>query len=136
MTCFLRNDLGQFWLWLWAGLLRMAALIGGAKSRRGGFPVMMLCRRWKENCHPAFGGAGVLGIRRVEHGDYGGGADPIAPRPLAVDQSALHGVPMLVSRRLDTDRLGDVDIVGIAVDRGEKVDELLEIHPHLVHKLA
>jgi hypothetical protein len=44
---------------------------------------------------------------------------------------------MPACRRSDAaDGPGDVDIVGIAVDRGEKVDKLLKVHTHLIHQLA
>src|SRR5271163_2874650 len=52
-------------------------------------------RRTKGSLDALFRLVGSLAVLRVKHGDHGGGATAVATGPLAVDQRALHGLPML-----------------------------------------
>src|ERR1700679_1816547 len=52
-------------------------------------------RRTKGSLYALFRFVGSLAVLRVKHGDDGGGATAVTTGPLAVDQRALHGPPML-----------------------------------------
>src|SRR5271170_6965574 len=66
-----------------------------SQSGGGAAFYMNWCGRTKDRFHSLFGRGWPLVVLRVEHGNHCRGADGIFSGPLAVNQRALHRLPVL-----------------------------------------
>src|ERR1700677_4897963 len=112
------------------------AVAGNAESGCGLASGPRRRRRTKGSLYALLRFVGSLAVLRVKHGDDGGGATAVTTGPLAVDQRALYGLPMLGVGFQIAVELGKFAGVVVIVQGIEKLHELLEICAHLKDQLA